>query len=145
MGLGSFTIALILFGLALAMLIGLSWLLMNPLLSSMRGRKGTSTHRKFVARLGRVDALISEQKPAEALKQLRKAIVRDSALNESAIRKLKEHHQNVLSRCLILAEETGSRAENLPQAGVCVQPAAVVECAANHIRRRHRRHPCPLR
>ena len=115
MGLGSFIIALFLLGLAIALLIGLSWMMMNPLLGGLRGKKGSSKIRKYSARLTKVDELIEGKKPEEALKLLRKAIVLDTTLNEGAIRKLKEHHQNVLSRCLVLAEELGSRAENIAE------------------------------
>ena len=115
MGLGSFIIALFLLGVALAMLIGLTWTMMNPLLGGLRGKKGSSKIRRFADRLSKVDELIEEKKPDEALKVLRKAVLLDTTLSDTAIRRLKEHHQNVLSRCLVLAEETGCRAENIAE------------------------------
>ncbi len=115
MGLGSFIISLVLLGLGLATLIGLTWAMMNPLLGTVRGKKGSSKIRKYSERLKRIDDLIESKKADEALKQLRKAVLLDATLNEAAIRKLKEHHQNVLSRCLVLEEEIGSRAENIAE------------------------------
>lgn len=115
MGLGSFIIALFLLGIGLAVLIGLTWVMMQPLLGGVRSRKGSSKIGRVRSRLDRVDSLISEQKPEEALRQLRKTVLLDAGLSETVLPKLKEHHQNVLSRCLVIAEEINSRAENIAE------------------------------
>ena len=116
MGLFNFIVALFLLGLALTLLIYLSWLIASPLLGGVRGKKSSGKVGKANKKLQKVDNLIANGKPNEALKLLRKAVMLDAGLTHKVLGELKEHHQNVLSRCLVIAEELGSRAENIAQA-----------------------------
>ena len=116
MGLGGFLIALLLLGIALVLLFYFSWQLMGPLLVGLRGRKGPSQIRKAAGRLQKVDQLISEGNPSEALKILRKSFLLDGETSsQQNLSRLKEHHQNVLSRALVLAEELNGRADNIAE------------------------------
>ncbi len=71
--------------------------------------------KKATGRLEKVDSLLSEQKCLEAIKHMRRAYVLDIPKTPEKIALLKDHHQNFLSRCLLIAEEMGSRAENIPE------------------------------
>ena len=116
MGFFNFIVAMLLLGIGLAIAIYLTWTMTSPFLGSMRGRKGGSKIRRAQERLKKVDQLLADQKAAEALKVLRKSLLLDAALTSANISRLKEHHQNMLSRCLVIAEELGSRAENIAEA-----------------------------
>lgn len=121
MGFIDFILSLILLALAVASI----WIIGVPLYGAVRGLFGKAQPRKKPARFGKqkkaasrldkVDALISEQKCLEAIKQMRKAYVLDIPRTSEKVTLLKNHHQNFLSRCLVIAEEMGSRAENIPE------------------------------
>ena len=129
MGLLDSIFALLAFIIGLGLAIYLVWSMLGPLLFLFRSRGGTSDRSKSPTSSGRagssrglrkeekilakVDQLLEANKTTEALKQLRKAIVLDPRLSESTLTRLKDHHQNILSRCLIIADETGSNAENI--------------------------------
>ncbi len=121
MGFFDFILSLILLALAVATI----WFIGSPLYGAVRGLFGKGTKRKKPARFGKqkkaaarldkVDALLAEQKCLEAIKHMRRAYVLDIPRTAEKIDLLKNHHQNYLSRCLIIAEEMGSRAENIPE------------------------------
>lgn len=124
-----FIIAICLLVFALLCVLYLGRLILSPILSLLGlfsgGRSSGSSysagsrmfgrHRKAVSRLRRVDALIAENRCQDALKQLRRAVVFEVSSGPEGVHAVREHHQNFLSRCLLLAEEMGSRAENIAE------------------------------
>lgn len=115
MGLVSFSIAIFLLGISLFAAGGLFWLMFGPLITTLRGSQGGSKVRKAEAKLKKVDELIASASFQEALKLLRKAVVLDSEGGARNLTRLKDLHQNMLSRCLVLAEEADTRADNVAQ------------------------------
>lgn len=63
----------------------------------------------------KADDLMNEGKFFEAMKELRKSLILDVLKNEDAIFKTREHHQNLLSRCLVIGEQLNCKLENLPK------------------------------
>ncbi|MCB0322181.1 MAG: hypothetical protein KDD69_01375 [Bdellovibrionales bacterium] len=106
-------IALLLLGLLITAYFG--WLLIAPLFGLYQGGKGSGRHRKAAGRLKKVDALVAEHRCNEALKLLRRCTIFDLPKSDEGIQRIREHHQNFLSRCLLIAEEFGSRAENIAE------------------------------
>jgi hypothetical protein len=138
MELFNFLLALCFLILGAAITAYLAWVMVAPLVAIWRGGglpgrdllkgRGTASAaprkkavrsfgklRKAAARVEKADALIADHKCQEALKQLRKAVVLDVLSTEERVQAIKEHHQNFLSRCLLLAEEMNSRAENIAE------------------------------
>ena len=110
-----FVFLFILTALALVFLCCFLWLLLSPILKLGRWFGSSSRIRSAAERLKTIDRLIEENKYQEALKALRKTIIVDSGGSLAVIEALKEHHQNVLSRCLVIAEDLGSLPDNIAE------------------------------
>lgn len=111
----SLGIALCLLLLGCVLLVYLSALLIAPITSLFKGTKGSSRIKKGQHKLDRVDQLIHQQKLAEAIRLLRKAPILEATQQPATVEAQKEHHQNILSRCLIIAEELSSRPQNIAE------------------------------
>ena len=112
---GQLVIALVLGAIALGILWMLGAMLVGPALALAGGSKGSWKLRRATNRIARVDQLIEENKAVEAIKELRRCVYLRSESTTALVARAKEHHQNILSRCLVIAEELGSRAENIAE------------------------------
>jgi hypothetical protein len=65
--------------------------------------------------LQKIDKAISEKRYDQALALLEKGIRYEKPNNLQTIVNLREYHQNVLSRCLIVAEELGTKITNIAE------------------------------
>ncbi len=113
MALIHFIIGIILLGVGVYFVIYLCRLMIAPLLDIRLGSKGSSKLKKAMQKIEKIDELIAEGKAQEAIKLLQRSIMYDVAPNAKQVLLIKEHHQNVLSRCLVISEEVSSKAENL--------------------------------
>ena len=93
---------------------GLLWLLFYPLLRSLKDRFDSRKFSRAAERLGEADALISEKHFPQALHALRQAPMYDLTDKPEFAGLIREHHQNILSRCVLIAEELSVRPGNLP-------------------------------
>lgn len=100
-------------GLGTVML--LAYLIGSPLAAVLKGRRETVKLKRAAERLEIVDGLIAERKFPAALKVLKQLIIFDHVEHPRTVEGIREHHQNVLTRCLIVSEELGNRAENLAE------------------------------
>ncbi len=110
-----FFLLFVLTSLASVFVCYLGWLLFLPLRQLVKQVRTLSRIRSAAHRLVLVDSLLAQQKPLQALEALKKAVFTNSATSAAAIEALKEHHQNILSRCLVISEELGARPENLAE------------------------------
>ena len=103
----------VLFCLASTFGLYLLSLLLAPVYQLIQQGRSASRIHAASSKLKAVDELIARHRPQEALQSLRRSILFDRGVSPATVDALKEHHQNVLSRCLVIAEELGSRAENI--------------------------------
>ncbi len=66
-----------------------------------------------MAQLSQADLKISQKKFSEAIKILKSAVFLDLFVKTELVDIIKEHHQNILSRCLIIADELETKATNV--------------------------------
>lgn len=104
--------ALSLFGLALVAY--LSALLLRPLFRSVNGKKYSNRLRRAGEKITVSDDLFAAKKYVEAIRALRKAPFFELFEQPELVDVVREHHQNILSRCVLIAEELHTHAENLP-------------------------------
>jgi hypothetical protein len=90
----------------------LLWLLARGF--GFRRTCSTRSYRRAVRRLTKADTLIEREQWAEAMRELEKAVVLDTAADRQLISLLQDHHQNVLSRFLLIAEENSCHPDNSP-------------------------------
>lgn len=107
--------AIFLASLAVTVLVCLCLLLFVPLYRLLRTGADSSRAHKAAAALGKVDQLIEKAQYPEALRQLRRNFVFDTPVSARTVEALKEHNQNLLSRCLVIAEEMSKRAPNIAE------------------------------
>lgn len=114
-----FILSLVFLAMALSLLVVLSWLMITPILQILRQRKGgrpaIRTIRKTDTKLKKIDSLIEKGKHDDALKLLRKGFVIKSPSDPKGIEKLRDLHQNLLSRVLVIIEERQGRAEAIAE------------------------------
>jgi len=96
-----------------AIIAYLALVIISPLLRFKPVVRGGSKVRKAAQRLKIVDTLISENRFKEASAELRRAIILDVVSSREMVERLRDHNQSVLSRCLVVAEEMGSRCDGL--------------------------------
>jgi len=92
----------------------LLWLLFHPLFRSLRDRFDARKFSRAAERLAEADALISEKHYPQALHALRLAPLYELTNKPEFAGLIREHHQNILSRCVLIAEELQVRPGNLP-------------------------------
>lgn len=113
MELFDFFTSLILLGFSIGVIGYLSMLLVMPIRNSFSGSKGNFRLKRAFKRISDADELIAEKRFDEAIRELRKAVMLDLVPHLDLISGLKEHHQNILSRFLIISEEFGGRIGNI--------------------------------
>lgn len=110
-----FILSLVFLAMALSLLVVLSWLMISPVLHILRRKKGGRPIRKADTKLKKIDSLIEKGKHDDALKLLRKGFVIKSPSDPKGIEKLRDLHQNLLSRVLVIIEERQGRAEAIAE------------------------------
>lgn len=93
----------------------LLWLIFSPLFTSLAGRKDTLRIQRSGERIAAADMHISDRKYPEAIKLLRGAPILEIYENISLLEPVRDLHQNILSRCVQISEDLGSRAESLAE------------------------------
>lgn len=109
----NFFTAIVLAAIAVLFLLVMLRFILAPALPLLRSGRGPWRVRRAVRRLDNVDKLIAENRSKEALAELRRSLILDIGANDSFIAAVRDHHQNILSRCLVIAEQLGTRAENI--------------------------------
>ena len=100
------------FGAAFA--IYLTVLLAGPLIASAFGSRQILRLKRAAARLKNADKLIDSHNYAQAVAELKRGVLMDSSFPSSLLGSVRDHHQNLLSRCVTIAEEMNSRPATLP-------------------------------
>jgi hypothetical protein len=108
------SLALILGAIASTLCLALLGVVFSALFEAVRGGSVHGKLRKAGRRILRADELIEQKRFVEAVKELQKGIIFEAA-DRALIQALREHHQNILSRCLLISEETSSRVPNLAE------------------------------
>ena len=71
--------------------------------------------RRAVSALNKADQLVSSQDYEQALNELKKAFFFDSPHDVKQISQIKEHHQNILTRIVLLGEDCHCHFANIAQ------------------------------
>lgn len=87
--------------------------ILNTLWISVAGRAQSGRIRKAAQKMESIDALIQEKNYRQALTQLEQAVVFDTPGSVPSAIALKEHYQNILSRCMLIAEEQSGHISNI--------------------------------
>lgn len=97
--------------------IATAYFLLKPIIPAIwklvRGGSHNLRFKKSAERLKRIDDFLERERWQEALAELKGSFITEQFSTREAIRAARDHNQNVLSRCLLLAEGVGSRAENI--------------------------------
>lgn len=110
-----YTFALVLGSLGAALALYLITLPFRAVLREMVGTKDFMRFRRSLQRLKRFDELVEMERWPEAVRELERAVVLDALSSRQLISSIKEHHQNLLSRALQVAEHHSARAESLAE------------------------------
>ena len=89
--------------------------MLRPIWGLFGGRKQKSKLDKLARSLDVVDQCIEDQKNKDAIKHLKKTIMYNVVKKPDHVHFWREHHHNVLSRCLILSEETNTSLEYIAE------------------------------
>ncbi len=108
-------IALVLAVVAIVVLFGLLWLILSPIKRALVEHKGRGRLKSAMSLLSAVDELMARKENVEALKLLRQSIVLETISEENLINLFRDHHENILSRLVLISEEMGSRPEHLAE------------------------------
>lgn len=104
----------LLFGSAgCALALGLIWVTVSAAVRAFGRSQDGLRLKRISGKLEAADRLIEAEKWTEALKELERAILLDTGIDRDSIRKIRDHHQNVLSRCLVIAEELSVHPSNI--------------------------------
>ena len=110
-----FTVALVLGALGAALALFLIALPIRAGLRSFIGTKDFLRFRRSLQRLRRFDELVEMERWNEAIRELEKAVVFEALSSRQLISSIKEHHQNLLSRALQIAEHFSARVESVAE------------------------------
>lgn len=113
MGLAGFITSVILLIFGILICVWLGWLIVTPLLLILRGKRTSLRTNASLTKLDKIDSLIAAKKYKQAVKKLRRLVIYGAVRNPVVIDTLRAHHQHILSRCLIIADETGSHPDNI--------------------------------
>ena len=108
-----YTFALVLGAFGAALSFGLLYLLFRGVSRGFFGTKDFLKFRRSLARLKKFDELSEMDRWSEATKELEKAVIFDALSSRQLVSSIKEHHQNLLSRALQVAEHYSARAESV--------------------------------
>ena len=109
----SYTLALILGSFGAALAFALLFILFRGVSRGFFGTRDFLKFRKSLVRLRKFDELVELEKWSEAVKELERGVVFDALSSRQLVSSIKEHHQNLLSRALQVAEHFSARAENI--------------------------------
>jgi hypothetical protein len=109
----SYTIALILGSFGAALAFALCFILFRGVSRGFFGTRDFLKFRKSLVRLKKFDELVELEKWGEAVKELERGVVFDALSSRQLVASIKEHHQNLLSRALQVAEHYSARAESI--------------------------------
>ncbi|MFN8390419.1 MAG: hypothetical protein U0136_09035 [Bdellovibrionota bacterium] len=109
----SFLVAFLLAVGGLALTLYFVWVLFDPIIRTFGGQQQLTRTKRMTDRIARVDSLIDEKQFKEALKLLRSAPIYDVFERPELLALIRDHHQNILSRCVVLAEELDTHPANL--------------------------------
>jgi hypothetical protein len=85
-----------------------------PFLVWLRSTGQSMKLNRSFQKLAAADRLMDAKRPVEAAAELRRAVIIDNLVRSTFLPLVREHHQNILSRCVVIAEEVGGRPDNLP-------------------------------
>lgn len=108
-----YTLALILGSFGAAISFALLYILFRGASRSFFGTRDFLKFRRSLARLRKFDDLVQLEKWSEAVKELERGVVFDALSSRQLVSSIKEHHQNLLSRALQVAEHFSARAESV--------------------------------
>jgi hypothetical protein len=106
-------IAIILAASGCALIVVLAFPLVASLLGAAIGSKSKLGFRKASSALQKADSFIQRSQWKDALAAVQQAVVFDQVYDRQIISALSEHHQNVLSRLLLVAEGLTARPQNI--------------------------------
>lgn len=109
----TFALVLGIFSAALAAI--LAFFVFRALVRSFLGTKDFLKFRRSLQRLRRFDELVEMDRWSEGVRELEKAVVYDALSSRQLISSIKEHHQNLLSRTLQVAEHFSARGESVAE------------------------------
>lgn len=113
MSLVSLSLAILVAVVGLALFAFFSWCLIRPLMGSTGEFFALRKMRRAGEFLDGADRQIAQRAFREALPQLRHAVVLSPGSSPAAISLFREHHQNVLSRCILIADRLQVKLDNL--------------------------------
>jgi len=91
------------------------WFLFRAIMPSLRGRRDAYRLKKLNSMVEKIDQFMAEGRFQDAAKVIEYAFIYDIPNSRRGVRILREHHQNVLGRMLLIAEEVGVTIENLSE------------------------------
>ena len=106
-------LGLLLLAIGAGLCLYLIRVVLNPVLRLASGGKQASRLRKARERLKITNSLIEAQDYANTIRELRRAVLYDTLATREQVAALRDHFQNILSKALVIAEELGSKPENL--------------------------------
>lgn len=98
---------------AIICLAYLSIILFLPMIRMFKEKSESNKINTLVTKINIVDELLAQKKPLLALKILKNTAYLETIYKAELLDLVREHHQNILSRSLIIAEELNTRADNL--------------------------------
>ena len=72
-------------------------------------------YKRAAKRLENIDQLIERSSFSQALRELEKAFLLQKFSTREMVQTVREYHQGLLSRCLVVSEQLGGRLSNLPE------------------------------
>ncbi len=113
LGLVDLSLAVILGLVGLSLTVGLFYVLLSPVLGRLRVNRDLIRFKRALEQIESADQLIEEKRFQDAVNTLRSAVLYDLFRTRDMILSFREHYQNILSRCLVISEDSGGRAPNL--------------------------------
>ena len=114
MGPVDFVVMFLLALCGVGLLLYLLWTIFFPLSLLFRGRPGSVRLARASRCVKSTDQLIEAKHFDLAIRELRRSLLVDVTGTEKLLRELKDHHQNILSRCIVIAEQLGGHLDTLP-------------------------------
>ncbi len=114
MGTSDFIIIFFLSLIGSGVFLYFAWALLSPASLLLRGGKGSFRLSRVANRLKRIDQLLDAEQFDLAIRELRRCVLVNISGSEKVLRELKSHHQNILSRCIVIAEQLGGKLDSLP-------------------------------
>ncbi|MCB0360879.1 MAG: hypothetical protein KDD44_14625, partial [Bdellovibrionales bacterium] len=109
-----FFLSLIVLAIGAALAAAMAWAIIVELQRLFGGSLRSSRLRRAFQRVQEADLYIEKKDFVAAIDELERALLLDVRGTERTLRSIKEHHQNILSRCVIIGESIGAHLSNLP-------------------------------